>query len=41
MLDLGQLVLNLMLAADTVKDVLEGMLVPVVIGELDAIACWE
>ena len=36
-LDLGQPVVDLMLAADPIKDVLEGVNVPVVIGELDAI----
>ena len=36
-LDLGQPVLNLMLAADPVEDVLEGINVPIMIGELDAI----
>jgi len=35
--DLGQPVLDLMLAADPVEDVLEGINVPVVMGELDAI----
>jgi hypothetical protein len=35
--DLGQPVLNLMLAADPVEDVLEGINVPIMIGELDAI----
>ena len=35
--DLGQPLLNLMFAADMVKDVLEGVDVPVVMGELDAI----
>ena len=37
MLDLGEPVVDLMLAADTVKDVLECVDMPVVIGELDAI----
>ena len=37
MLDLGQPVVDLMLAADAVEDVLEGMNVPVVVGELDAV----
>ena len=41
MLDLGEPVLDLILAADPVKDVFEGINVPFVIGELDAIACWE
>lgn len=36
-LDLGQPVLNLMLAADPIKDMLEGMNMPLVIGELNAI----
>ncbi len=36
-LDLGQPVLNLMLAADPVEDMLEGINVPIMIGELDAI----
>ena len=36
-LDLGEPVLNLMLAADPVEDVLEGINVPIMIGELDAI----
>lgn len=36
-LDPGQPVLNLMLAADPVEDVLEGINVPIMIGELDAI----
>ena len=39
--DLGEPVVDLMLAADPVKDVLEGIDVPIMIGELDAIACWE
>ena len=39
--DLGEPMFDLMLAADPVKDVLEGMNMPVVIGELDTIACWE
>ena len=39
MLDLGQPVVDVMLAADAVEDVLEGMNVPVVVGELDAIVC--
>ena len=38
MLDLGQPVVDLMLAADPIKDVLEGVYMPVVIGELDAAA---
>ena len=41
MLDFGQPVFDVMLAADAVEEVLEGMNVPVVVGELDAIACWE
>ncbi len=36
-LDLGEPVVDLMLLADPVKDVLEGINVPFVIGELDAI----
>ena len=36
-LDLGQPVFDLMLAADAVEDVLEGVNVPFVVGELDAI----
>ena len=36
-LDPGQPVVDLMLAADAVEDVLEGMNVPVVVGELAAI----
>ena len=36
-LDLGQPVLKLMLAADPVEDVLEGLYVPIMIGELDAV----
>ena len=36
MLDPGQPVIDLMLAADAVADVLEGMNVPVVVGELAA-----
>ena len=39
--DLGQPMLNLMLAAEPVEDVLEGINGPVGIGELDAVACWE
>ena len=39
--DFGQPVFDLMLVADPIKDVLEGVNVPVVVGELDAIACWE
>ena len=35
--DLGEPVVDLVFPADTVKDVLEGINVPVVIGELDAI----
>ena len=35
--DLGQPVLNLMLAAGPIKDMLEGINMPLVIGELDAI----
>ena len=35
-LDLGQPVVDLMLAADAVEDVLEGIDLPVVVGELDA-----
>ena len=35
--DLGEPMFDLMLAADPVKDVLEGMNMPVVIGELDTI----
>ena len=37
MLDLGQPMVDLMLAADAVEEVLEGVNVPVVVGELDAI----
>ena len=36
--DLGGTVVDLMLAADPVEDVLEGMNMPLVIGELDAAA---
>ena len=39
--DLGEPVLDVMLAADPVKDVLEGINVPFVIGGLDPIACRE
>ena len=37
MLDLGEPVLDLILAVDPVKDVFEGINMPVVIGELDAV----
>ena len=36
-LDLGEPVLNLMLAADPVEDVLEGINMPIMIGELDVV----
>ena len=36
MLDLGEPVLDLMLAADTVEDVVEGIAMPFLVGELDA-----
>ena len=39
--DLGEPMFDLMLAANAVEDVFEGINMPVVIGELDAIACWE
>ena len=39
--DLGQPMIDLMLAAGAVKDVFEGVKMPFMIGELDAIACWE
>ena len=38
MLDLGEAVFDLMRAADSVKDVLEGINVPMMICELDAAA---
>ena len=41
MLDLGQPMIDLMLAADAVEDVFGGVNVPVVVGELGPIACWE
>ena len=37
MLDLGQPMFDVMLAADAVEDVLEGVNVPFVVGELDAV----